>query len=68
MRKTAGNIWTDNKTNTEITKELHMTLVLEEIQDYTRKWIGHINRMPCNRLTRLIRNYYQKAEGTREDH
>jgi len=68
MRKTAGNNWADCKTNTEITKELHMTLVLEEIQDYTRNWLPHINRMPRNRLTRLIRNYSQKAERTREDH
>jgi hypothetical protein len=68
MRTTAVNTWTDYETNTEITKELHMTLVLEEIQDYTIKWIGHINRTPCNRLTRLIRKYSKKAEGIREDH
>jgi len=68
MRKTAGNTWTDYKTNTEITKELHMSLVLEEIQDVTRNWRRHINRMPRNRQTRLTRNYSQKAEGTREDH
>jgi len=68
MGKTAGNDCTDFKTNTEITKELHMTLILEKIQDYTRSWIPHINRMPRNRLTRLIRYYSQKTKGTREDH
>jgi len=64
MGKTAGNNWADCKTNAEITKELHMALILEEIQDYTRSWVPRINRMPRNRLTRLIRNYSQKTKGT----
>jgi hypothetical protein len=31
MRKTAGYIWTDYKTNTEIAKELNVTTVLDKI-------------------------------------
>jgi hypothetical protein len=43
-----------------------MTRVLEEILDYTRNWIRHINRMPCNRLKRLIRNYSQRQREPRK--
>jgi hypothetical protein len=67
MRKTAGHIWTDHKTNTEIAKELNVTPVLDKIQDYKRNWIQHVNRMPCNRLPRLIKTTPQKAEGAKED-
>jgi hypothetical protein len=33
MRKTAGHTWTDHKTNTETTNKLHITPVLDKIQD-----------------------------------
>jgi hypothetical protein len=49
MRVTAGYIWTDHKTNTEIAKELNITPVLDTTQDCKRNWIQHVNRMPCNR-------------------
>jgi hypothetical protein len=38
---------------------------LDKIQDYKRKWIQHINRMPRNSLPRLTTP--QKTEGTKED-
>jgi ABC-type ATPase involved in cell division len=63
MRRTAGYAWTDHKTNTEIAKELNITLVLDKIQDYRRKWIQHVNRMPHNRLPRLIKNYTPKGKS-----
>jgi hypothetical protein len=60
---------TDHKTNTEIAKELNITPVLDKMQDYKRNWIQHANRMPCNRLPRLIKKTTpQDAEGTKEDH
>jgi hypothetical protein len=34
IRNTAGYIWTDSKTNTEIAKQLNITPVLDKIQDY----------------------------------
>jgi hypothetical protein len=67
MRITAGYAWTDHKTNTEITKELNITPVLDKIQDYKRNWIQRVNRMPCNRFPRLIKTTPQKAEGAKED-
>jgi hypothetical protein len=51
--RTAGYTWTDHKTNTDIAKELNMTPGLDKIQDYERNWT-HVNRMPRNRLPRLI--------------
>jgi hypothetical protein len=57
MRKTAGNTWTDYKTNTEIVKDLNRTPVLDKIQEYIRKCLQNVNRMPCNRLLRTIKNY-----------
>jgi len=35
-RKRVGYIWTDYKTNTEITKELNVTPFLVKIQEYRR--------------------------------
>jgi hypothetical protein len=52
---------TDHKTNTEIAKELNIIPVLDKIHDYKKKWIQHINRMPRNRLSRLIKNYTPKS-------
>jgi ABC-type ATPase involved in cell division len=68
MRRTAGYTWTDHKTNTEIAKELNITPVLDKIQDYKRNWVQHVNRMPRNRLHRLIKTTSLKAKGTKEDH
>jgi hypothetical protein len=34
MRKGTGYVWTYFKTNTEIAKELNITLVLDKIQAY----------------------------------
>jgi hypothetical protein len=52
---------TDHNTNTEIAKELNIIPVLDKIHDYKKKWIQHINRLPRNRLSRLIKNYTPKS-------
>jgi hypothetical protein len=54
MRRTAGYTWTDYKTNTQITKELKITSILDKLLDYKRNWIQHVNRMPRNRLPRVM--------------
>jgi hypothetical protein len=69
MRRTAEYTWTDHITNTEIAKELNITPVLDNIQDYKRNWIQHGNRMPRNRLLRLEKKARtQKVKGTKEYH
>jgi hypothetical protein len=55
MRRTAGYTWTDHETSAEIAKELNITRVLDTVEDYERKWLQYVNRMPRNRLPRLIK-------------
>ena len=57
MRRTAGYTWTDYKTNTQITKELKITPILDKLLEYKRNWIQHVNRMPRNRLSRVMKHY-----------
>jgi len=63
MRITAGYTWTDHKTNTQITKELKITPILDKSLEYKRNWIQHVNRMPHNRLARVMKHY--SATGRR---
>ena len=58
MRRTAGYTWTDYKTNIQITKELKITPILVKLLEYKRNWIQHVNRMPPNRLPRVMKHYY----------
>ena len=55
--------WTDYKTNTQITKELKITPILDKLLEYKRNWIQHVNRMPRNRLPRVMKHY--SATGRR---
>ena len=57
MRRTAGYTWTDYKTNTQITKELKITPISDKLLEYKRNWIQHVNRMPRNRLLRIMKHY-----------
>jgi len=56
MRRTAGYTWTDYKTNTQITKELKITPILDKLLEYKRNWKQHVNRMPLNRLARVMKH------------
>jgi len=57
MRRTAGYTWTDYKTNTQITKQLKITPILDKSLEYKRNWIQHVNRMPRNRSSRVMKHY-----------
>jgi len=57
MRRTAGYTWTDYKTNVQIAKDLKITLILDKLLEYKRTWIQHVNRMPRNRLRRVMKYY-----------
>ena len=59
MRRTAGYTWTDYKTNEQIAKELQITQMLVKLLEYKRSWIQHVNRMPRNRLPRVMKHYSQ---------
>ena len=55
--RTAGYTWIDYKTNTQITKELKITAILDKSLEYKRNWIQNVNRMPRNRLPRVKKHY-----------
>jgi len=57
MRRKAGYTWTNYKTNTQITKELKITSILDKLPEFKRKWIQQVNRMPQNRLPRVMKHY-----------
>jgi len=57
MRRTTGYTWTDYKTNVQIAKELKITPILDKLLEYKRSWIQHVNRMPRNRLPRVMKYY-----------
>jgi len=57
MRRTAGYTWTDYKTNRQIAKESKITPILNKLLEYKRNWIQHANRMPRNRLPRVMKHY-----------
>jgi len=57
MRRTAGYTRTYYKTNTQIAKELKITPVLDKLLGCKRNWIQHVNRMPRNRLPRVMKHY-----------
>jgi hypothetical protein len=63
MRRTTGYTWTDYKTNKQITKKLKITPILDKLLEYKRNWIQHVNRMPRNRLSRVMKHY--SATGRR---
>jgi len=45
------------KTNAQIAKELKITPILDKLLEYKRNWIQHINRMPRNRLPKVMKRY-----------
>jgi hypothetical protein len=57
MRRRAGYICTDYKTNAQIAKELKITPILDKFLEYKRNWIQRVNRMPHNRLPRVTKHY-----------
>jgi len=56
MSRTAAHTWSDYKINVQIAKELKFTPILDKLLEYKRSWI-HVNRMPRNRLPRVMKNY-----------
>jgi hypothetical protein len=63
MRRTAGCIWTDYKTNAQIAKELKIKPMLEKLLEYKRNRMQHVNRMPRSRLPRTMKRYSSTGRG-----
>jgi hypothetical protein len=58
MRRSAGYTCTDYKTNTQITKELKITQILDKLLEYRRNWMQHLNRLRRNKLPRVMKRYF----------
>jgi len=54
--KTAGYTWTTKQPH-KLQKALKITQILDKIQEYKRSWTQHVNRMPRNRLPRVLKHY-----------
>jgi len=48
LRPLAGYTLYDHKTNNSMRKELRITSILDKIDEYRKKWLLHIQRMPQN--------------------
>jgi len=42
----------------QIAKELKIMPILDKLLEYKRNWIQRVNRMPQNRLPRVIKLYF----------
>jgi len=51
------------KKNSHIAKKLEITPFLDKLLQYKRNWIQHVNRMPRDRLPRVMKHY--SATGRR---
>ena len=63
LRPLAGYTLYDHKTNNSIRKELRITRILDKIDEYRKKWLLHIQRMPQNRIP--LKFYNCRPQGRR---
>ena len=61
LRPLAGYTLYDHKTNNSIRKELRITSILDKIDEYRKKWLLHIQRMPQNRIP--LKSYNYRPQG-----
>jgi hypothetical protein len=57
MSKTAKYTWQDHKRNQDITEELKIQPVMENINNYKNKWIQYVRRMGRAGLPRAVLKY-----------
>ena len=53
----------DHKTNDYIRRELRITGILDNIDEYRRNWLSHLQRMPQNRIP--LKSYHYRPQGRR---
>ena len=63
LRPLAGYTLYDHKTNNSIRKELRITNILDKIDEYRKKCLLHIHRMPRNRIP--LKSYNYRPQGRR---
>ena len=63
LRPLAGYTLYDHKTNDYIRRELRITGLLDNIDEYRRNWISHLQRVPQNRIP--LKSYHYRPQGRR---
>ena len=63
LRPLAGYTLHEHKTNNSTRKELRTTSILDKVDEYRKKWLLHIQRMPQNRIPLKLYNY--RPQGRR---
>jgi hypothetical protein len=63
LRLLAGYTLYDHKTNDSICRELHITCIMDKIDEYRLNWFLHLQRMPQNRIP--LKSYHYRPQGRR---
>jgi len=63
LRPLVGYTLHEHKTNNAIRKELRTTSILDKKDEYRKKWVLHVQRMPQNRIPLKLYNY--RPQGRR---
>ena len=63
LRPLAGYNFYDHKTNDSVRRELQTECILDRIDEYRRKWVLHLQRMPPNRIP--LKSYHYRPQGRR---
>jgi len=61
LRPLAGYTLYDQKTNNSIHKELRITSILDKIDEYRKKWLLHIQRVPQYQIPLEFYNYRRQG-------
>jgi len=63
LRPLAGYTLYDHKTNDYIHRELRITGILDQLDEYRRNWFSHLQRMSQNRIP--LKSYHYRPQGRR---
>jgi hypothetical protein len=63
LRPLAGYTLYDHKTKDSVRRELQTECILDTIDEYRRKWLLHLQRMPLNGI--LLKSYHYRPQGRR---
>ena len=66
LRPLAGYTVYDHKTNDYIRHELRITGILDEIDEYRRNWLSHLQRMPQKNPFEIIPLQTTRKENNRK--
>jgi len=64
LRPLAGYTLYDHKINDYISRELRITGILDQIDEYRRNWLLHLQRIPQNRIPLKSYHYTPQGRGT----